>query len=768
MRVAPTLWPLALALAACGAPLEQDADGDGVSAVQGDCDDAKASVFPGAPDTFGDGIDTSCDGVDGIDEDGDQIANLESGGVDCDDDDPTIRGPGTPDNAGDAVDQNCDGVDGTDGDGDGLPSVPTGGTDCDDRNPNVKPGAPEKCNGFNDDCDATTSEAGLVAVIGGGDYATVGDAVAASAAGDTVYVCAGAAPGRITIDHDLTIHGQGGPNEVSLGVDEGSLLTVTGGVVAIDGITLQGGTGTLVGPVRRGGVALVEGGTLTLDGTPIEGGTADEGGALWVGPGAAVALRDLTMSGARAQRGAAILLHGASLDAVAVTVEDAVAEESGAAIYADAADGAPSTVWVHPITLRSLTSDSASDGAIVDVHDSDLHWTGGGVSRARTNGAPVRVVDSDPTPAVDALITAATFDLNTASVGAGAVLAQGVDLTVDDVTFGENTGGRAALWLPDTRGSLTVTSSTFRGNHADLGAGGLESATDTLSVATSTFIGNGAVDGAGALSVTGDAPALSDLTVGNNRGSRAGGVWLAGFTTASLTRVRLTANFSDGVAGLLADSPTGALTLDDLNATDNEGGTAGAADLTVATTDVIGGIFDGNEASEGVAGIAVHRGRLSVDGAELLRHIGVTAGAFWLDHSTATVDNTHITSNQADLGPAVRQLGGALTLTECVVSSNEASVQGVVAVEPDGATSLTIDGGAFHLNLAPVGGGVWYGLDATAPGVDTLTLLDVDMGVDALENDVDDLAVGDPADVRWDLGEHTSLTCRPSQGTCVP
>ncbi len=768
MRAAPILWPLTLALVACGSPLEDDADGDGVSAVQGDCDDAKASVYPGAPDPFGDGIDTSCDGVDGVDDDGDQVANVESGGGDCDDDDPTIRGPGTPDNAGDAIDQNCDGVDGTDADGDGLPSVPTGGTDCDDRNPNVKPGAPEKCNGFNDDCDAITTEVGLVAVLGGGDYATVGEAAAASASGDTIYVCAGAAPGVIQIDHDLTIHGQGGPSEVSLGVADGSLITVTSGAVSIDGITLQGGTGTAVGPTRRGGVALVQGGTLTLDTTPIEGGTADEGGALWAGPGASLVLRDLTIKGPRAQRGAAILLHGASLDAIAVTVDDAVAEESGSAIYADAADGAPSTVWVHPIVMRNLVSDSPSDGALVDVHDSELHWTGGGVARAHTVGAPVRVIDSDPTPAIDALITAATFDVNTADVGASALLAVGVDLTLDDVTFAENTGGRAALLMPDNRGSLTMTSSTFRSNQADAGAGGVDAAADSVSVSTSTFIGNGSFDGVGALWLTGESPVLADLTVGNNRGTVTGGIRLEDFITTSLTRVRLTANFSAGVAGVSADSANGVLTFDDVDATDNSGGDVGGADVRVRTFDVIGGTFDGNEASDGVAGIAAHGGQVSLDGTELLRHIGVIAGGLWLDHCATTVDNAHITSNRADVGAAIRQLGGSVTLSGCVISSNEASVQGVVAVEPDAATSLVVNTGAFHLNLAPVGGGIWYGLDVSSPGVDTLTLTDVDMGVDALDNESDDVAVGDPATVRWDLGEHTNLMCRPSQGTCVP
>jgi hypothetical protein len=50
----------------------------------------------------------------------------------------------------DGIDQNCDGVDGVDRDGDGYASIRTGGTDCDDRDPRVHPspgagGGPADC-----------------------------------------------------------------------------------------------------------------------------------------------------------------------------------------------------------------------------------------------------------------------------------------------------------------------------------------------------------------------------------------------------------------------------------------------------------------------------------------------------------------------------------------------------------------------------------------------------------------------------------------------
>ncbi len=46
-------------------PLDIDDDGDGVSENAGDCNDSDTSIFPGAPDAAGDGIDQDCDGIDG-------------------------------------------------------------------------------------------------------------------------------------------------------------------------------------------------------------------------------------------------------------------------------------------------------------------------------------------------------------------------------------------------------------------------------------------------------------------------------------------------------------------------------------------------------------------------------------------------------------------------------------------------------------------------------------------------------------------------------
>ncbi len=130
-----------------------DADGDGFTADGGDCDDTNPVINPAATDIVGDETDQNCDGVDGIDADGDTFASVVSGGSDCDDGAPATY-PGASDTVGDGVDQDCDGLDGVDGDGDGYASVGSGGDDCDDAEASAYPGAADTVgDGLDQSCD---------------------------------------------------------------------------------------------------------------------------------------------------------------------------------------------------------------------------------------------------------------------------------------------------------------------------------------------------------------------------------------------------------------------------------------------------------------------------------------------------------------------------------------------------------------------------------------------------------------------------------------
>ena len=74
-----------------GEPIDPAGDGDGVVESE-DCDDADASVYPGADEIVGDGIDNDCDGTETCyaDADGDGHAaadgsTVHSEDADCDD-----------------------------------------------------------------------------------------------------------------------------------------------------------------------------------------------------------------------------------------------------------------------------------------------------------------------------------------------------------------------------------------------------------------------------------------------------------------------------------------------------------------------------------------------------------------------------------------------------------------------------------------------------------------------------------------------------------
>ena len=165
-----------------------DADGDGVPSLGSgglDCiddpDDPDASdVWPGAPDVVGDGVDQDCDGVDGVDEDGDGVASEASGGQDCNDDPSDVDAPfvfpGAGDAWGDGLDTSCDGVDGLDLDGDGwAANAGDGQPDCDDSDAFINPGNIDgwesPASGVDQNCDG-----GLFDVLDEADQAFTGEA----------------------------------------------------------------------------------------------------------------------------------------------------------------------------------------------------------------------------------------------------------------------------------------------------------------------------------------------------------------------------------------------------------------------------------------------------------------------------------------------------------------------------------------------------------------------------------------------------------------
>ena len=119
-----------------------DVDGDGWSTCQGDCDDSQSDVYPGAPNLC-DGIsDNDCNGVPDpnegdVDADGSSVCDGDCNDFDATVDSADLDGDGWSSCAGDCDDAAPTVNPGVDADGDGWDVCGAGGVpaDCDDTDP---------------------------------------------------------------------------------------------------------------------------------------------------------------------------------------------------------------------------------------------------------------------------------------------------------------------------------------------------------------------------------------------------------------------------------------------------------------------------------------------------------------------------------------------------------------------------------------------------------------------------------------------------------
>jgi hypothetical protein len=162
-----------------------DADEDGYTPAEGDCDDANADIHPDATEIC-DGVDNDCDAaIDDDDDDldlststswyadadGDGYGDLDAtltqcsppegyieegpGGFDCNDNDPAFHPGAEETDCADPNDYNCDGsASYADTDRDGWAAC----EECNDADPGINPDADEVCDAVDNDCDGLTDD----------------------------------------------------------------------------------------------------------------------------------------------------------------------------------------------------------------------------------------------------------------------------------------------------------------------------------------------------------------------------------------------------------------------------------------------------------------------------------------------------------------------------------------------------------------------------------------------------------------------------------
>lgn len=446
---------------------------------------------------------------------------------DCDDGDGAVHPDATE--QCDDVDHDCDGdtllgasgltsfFADTDGDGHGDPAVeilacgPGAGLsetsdDCDDRSAIVYPGAPEVCDGAQNDCDAaawdpTDEDGGATWVSGGTPEVLTGALGDRSWSGDgTLYLCAGTYRGRLAFDSGLVdVVGVGGAGSVVLdGEGLGRAISVTDGRLGLTGLTVRGGGVALQDSNGRvtdcvltdnhptgeahGGALSADGGTLTVVRTEVRGNSAvnDRGGGIY-------AVDGLTLQESEVRDNVAT--QGGGVFAYQLSVADSV-------ISGNRAEWGLMSAWGGGISAAGTVNLLRSE-----IRGNDGGGRGGGLWFQNGN---LNITDT-------------SFVDNTASNGGGvfADASNGGNTVLDatgmtlqgNVASGEGGGmwwaGCGSCSETGHGGPLEIANSTIVGNSAEWG-GGLYMSSWTLRLVDTVVEGNTATRWGGGAYVFGD------------------------------------------------------------------------------------------------------------------------------------------------------------------------------------------------------------------------------------------------------------------------
>lgn len=546
-------------------------------------------------------------------------------------------------------------AEGVDADGDGFAE----GEDCNDNDAAVFPGAPERCDDLDQDCDGDTNDAGAVHIEGGAAAADLTEALLRAQINETIVLCPGTHAAAVVRDRVLEGRGDGviidargvGSAIQAIGRVELRNLTLTGGV---------GSPGPLGGAVG-GGLNATAASQVNLADVIVEGNTADHGGGIAAGPGP-IGLERVVIRGNDAVSGGGVHLQEGVLTCADTLIEGNDADSGGG--------------------IR------VTDGTVAgcDVLGNVAVDNGGGIYVAGTSE-----------------VRGTTIGHNTSVVyGGGLYLLPSTDLTLQGSTVQDNTSELGGGIFANPGSELDLTASTLTGNLATAEGGGLYAWTAT--VAGGTITGNQATDFAGGVAIF-EGGSLSGARIENNTAASGAGMRVRGEGLATIAALQVLGNQATQNGGgiylrdaqLNVDSvvvsgnsaverggglyfANASMTGDDLLVTQNDADVGGGGYVSSAGAASMVGSYNANTAATGAGIAALGSAALNVGLAG--NEASVRAGGLYADGVGVVVEGTVVCQNNT-----AAEFGG-----------------GIYAQD---SSSIELESSDIDSNVAPLGAGVY-------------------------------------------------------------
>jgi predicted outer membrane repeat protein len=564
-----------------------------------------------------------------------------------------------------------------DADGDGSPA----GVDCNDSDANAFPGAPERCDGVDQDCDASTDDAGAVHVEGGPAGVDLPSVLALAGPGAVVVLCPGTY-GPVTIA-DVTLRGGEGVTIDAAGV--GSAI-VASGAVALEGLVLTGGVGSDAGDYEPagGGLNAWSATSLALTNVRITGNSAEFGGGLALGPGTSASLEDTRIEGNTAEHGGGLYAQTANLTCARTAFVGNEASGNG---------GGMSIRDQTLVTGCEVSGNHAEDGGGIGVIGEELELAGMVVSgnTASRYGGGLYTIDE-----AGLELTGVTVQSNQSGEHGGALFAgEGTSIAVTASAFTDNDaggeGGGAYLWNSFLEGDAqlqgnaavglgggiatfegsVITGLTLAQNTADLGAG--LALRGPVELDALLVQGNEALTYGGGIYAQ-ESVILADtvLVLDNVAVERGGGLFLR---ESSITGVdSLAVGNEAAFGGGLYASSTGSSSVTSFEISQNQASDTGGGVFTLGALTLVDVAVDGNTSAdragglyaEGAAAVVVASG--TVDANEAVAY----GGGIYVASGADVTFSGSIDGNLSERGAGayLNGTGSRLVLQTCVVSGN--------------------------------------------------------------------------------------------------